>query len=70
MSHCKVFDVQQEIAELKKRINQLEQSVESLRTSLINGDVFGPNIAVAGWPADSFPKSYDSFQVNYKLEVK
>lgn len=63
MSHCKVFCAQTEIVELKKRIAQLENEVSDLRRNNIT-KAFGTFV---GWPPDSFPKSIDGFQTNYKL---
>lgn len=63
MSHCKVFDAVEEINALKKRLSQLEEEVAQLRRSVATKAVG----TFAGWPPDSFPKSVDGFQVNYKL---
>jgi hypothetical protein len=63
MSHCKVFNPMEEIAKLTKRVEQLEEEVLQLRRSVETKAVG----TFVGWHPDSFSKSYDSFQVNYKL---
>jgi hypothetical protein len=58
-----VFVPVDEIINLKKRVSKLEEEISQLRRSVVTKTVG----TFAGWPPDSFPKSYDSFQVNYKL---
>lgn len=57
------------------KIEALQQSVARLQKRLEeNGTLYGGAVAYStefvkgsGWPPDSFPKSIDGFQVNYKL---
>lgn len=78
----RVVDYSKDIADLRAVVVALQQQVSTLQGSVAsltkrledNGTLYGGAVAYSdkfvkgsGWPPDSFPKSVDGFQVNYKL---
>jgi hypothetical protein len=63
------------VVALQRQVSTLQSSVENLQKRLEDsGTLYGGTVAYSekfvkgsGWPPDSFPKSIDGFQVNYKL---
>lgn len=65
-SQCRVVDYGKDIAELQEEVSGLRSQVSTLIIALKQQGLFRDS-TYAGWPPDSFPKSIDGFQVNYKL---